>query len=164
MAYNNNLQDFLQNKGITQSEVSLGTRTSNVTINKICRKKLSPSRTLIGKITQYLVNVKNCTVDEIEKALPMYVAKVREEIAEKKGPIKEKIAKIKDTAEAVVEEVKEKKATATKKIKEIAKDMEGKVDDLKEAAAPKVKKAKETAEKVIDKAQDIVEDIIEKLD
>jgi transcriptional regulator with XRE-family HTH domain len=75
MQYENGLLEFLQNNGITQSDVALGSRVSHVTINKICNKKLSPSKTLVGKISIYLTKEANCTMDDIKKMLPEHVSK-----------------------------------------------------------------------------------------
>jgi transcriptional regulator with XRE-family HTH domain len=75
MQYENGLLEFLQNNGITQSDVALGSRVSHVTINKICNKKLSPSKTLVGKISMYLTKEANCTMDDIKKMLPEHVSK-----------------------------------------------------------------------------------------
>ena len=134
MAYNNKLQEFLQSKGITQSDLSFGTRISNVTINKICRQKLSPSKTLMGKINQYLVKVKNCTEEEVKDILPAYIAKVKEEVTEMKIKTKEKSAKVKaDVAEMVdnvKEEIKEQTTKTSKKVKEITENVSEKVEDL----------------------------------
>ena len=131
MAYDNKLQEFLQSKGITQSDLSFGTRISNVTINKICRQKLSPSKTLMGKINQYLVKVKNCTEDEVKDILPAYVAKVKEEVAEIKTKAMDKTAKVKAEASEMVEnakeEIKEQTAKASKKVKEITENVSEKV-------------------------------------
>jgi predicted transcriptional regulator len=78
MYYDNGLLEYLQNNGITQSDLSLGSRISNVTICKVCRKKLSPSKTLIGKIGKYLAQAANCTPDDLKRILPPYVITKKE--------------------------------------------------------------------------------------
>lgn len=78
MQYENGLLEFLQNNGLTQSNVALGSRISQVTINRICNKKLSPSKTLIGKISKYLVREVDCTTEDIKKVLPEHISTKKE--------------------------------------------------------------------------------------
>jgi transcriptional regulator with XRE-family HTH domain len=78
MQYENGLLVYLQNNGITQSDVALGSRVSHVTINKICNKKLSPSKTLVGKIAKYLTKDENCSMADVQKMLPEHISTKKE--------------------------------------------------------------------------------------
>ena len=128
MFYENSLLTFLQNNGMTQSDLSLGSRISNVSINKICRKKLSPSLTLVGKISKYLIQETNCTAEDLKQILPPYVKK-------------EKIVVEKEVI------VKEKEAAAPKKEKVSKAKPAAEVNDITAEAAPAKKpKAKKTEE------------------
>lgn len=105
MQYENGLLEFLQSNGITQSDVALGSRISHVTINRICNKKLSPSKTLVGKITKYLIKEGTCSMDDVKRILPQFIA-IKKEKEEKKEKIK--VAKP-ESSEPKKEEVVEKK-------------------------------------------------------
>ena len=118
MLYDNGLLEYLQNNGITQSDLSLGSRISNVTISKVCRKKLSPSKTLVGKISQYLIRETSCTASDLKKILPPYVAVKREKIViEKEAAIKDKETDIKVKEASVPKKEKVVKAKTEGEIK-----------------------------------------------
>lgn len=128
MLYDNGLLEYLQKNGISQSDLSLGSRISNVTISKVCRKKLSPSKTLVGKISQYLIKETNCTASDLKKILPPYVAIKREKIVIEK----EAVVKDKDP------EIKGKEVSVPKKEKVVKAKVEG---ESKKVDTP-IKKAK----------------------
>jgi transcriptional regulator with XRE-family HTH domain len=147
MYYDNGLLEFLQSHGITQSGLSLGSRISNVTISKVCRKKLSPSKTLIGKISQYLIKETNCSPDDLKKILPPYVAVKKENVEIKK----EKIV-IKDIEEKEEGKNKKEKVVKEKVVKEkevIEKEVKEKVktDDKEVVEETEIKKEKVATKK-----------------